>query len=201
VVEHRARPLKLRIHSVLRWLHIYISMFCLLVILFFALTGITLNHADWAFGNVETKTELMGTLPAGWNKGNDEVNWLQVVEYLRKQHSVRGFIDEPQADGDEASVTFKAPGYAADCFIEQRTGKYELTITAQGIVAVMNDFHRGQNTGTAWSWVIDISGVLLAIISITGLGLLLYLKKIRTVALLTMLAGAAVVLVIMRMAA
>jgi hypothetical protein len=65
----------------------------------------------------------------------------------------------------------------------------------------MNDFHRGQNTGKAWSWVIDLSGALLALISLTGLGLLFYLKKIRTVALLTMLVGAAVVLVIMKMAA
>ena len=41
----RERPLRLRIHSWLRWLHIYISMFTLLVVLFFAVTGITLNHA------------------------------------------------------------------------------------------------------------------------------------------------------------
>ena len=30
-----------------RTVHIYISMFVLLIFLFFALTGITLNHPEW----------------------------------------------------------------------------------------------------------------------------------------------------------
>jgi hypothetical protein len=43
----RVRPLRLRIHSALRWLHIYTSMVSLVAVLFFALTGVTLNHPDW----------------------------------------------------------------------------------------------------------------------------------------------------------
>ena len=37
----RKRPLRLRVHTVLRWLHIYTSMVSLLVVLFFAATGVT----------------------------------------------------------------------------------------------------------------------------------------------------------------
>ena len=32
-----------------RWLHIYTSMFGLAAILFFSVTGLTLNHPDWFF--------------------------------------------------------------------------------------------------------------------------------------------------------
>ena len=39
----RRRPLRLRVHSLLRWLHIYTSMVSLLVVLFFAATGLTLD--------------------------------------------------------------------------------------------------------------------------------------------------------------
>ena len=37
----------------MRWLHIYLSMFSLAVVLFFSVTGITLNHPDWFFGGAE----------------------------------------------------------------------------------------------------------------------------------------------------
>ncbi len=40
------RPGK-RALSVARTLHIYVSMALLLLMLFFAFTGITLNHPDW----------------------------------------------------------------------------------------------------------------------------------------------------------
>lgn len=38
-----------------RWLHIYLSLFCFLVVLFFAVTGITLNHAEWFDGKAGRK--------------------------------------------------------------------------------------------------------------------------------------------------
>lgn len=196
----RHRPLRLRIHSWLRWLHIYTSLFSLLVVLFFAVTGITLNHPEMVFGTAESKTEVKGTLPADWKKGQ-EVDWFKVTEYLRKTHGVRGGVDDPRADESEGSLTFKAPGYAADCFFKQSTGEYTMTIVSHGIVAVMNDFHRGHDAGRAWAWVIDISGVLLTLVSLTGIGLLFYLKKVRTPALLTMVVGGVIVFVIMKMAA
>lgn len=54
-------------------------MFSLLLVLFFAITGITLNHPEWAFGEQSTRT-LKGKLP-GAVLASDEVNWLQVVEH------------------------------------------------------------------------------------------------------------------------
>lgn len=174
-------------------------MFSLLAILFFAVTGITLNHPDWMFGTAESSTEVKGKMPEGWKTGKD-INWLKVAEYLRKEHRVHGIAEEPQSDELEGSLAFKGPGYSASCFIEQKTGDYRMTIVSQGAVAVMNDFHRGQGSGKAWSLVIDLSGALLTIVALTGLGLLFYLKKIRTPSLLTMAAGAIAVFIIMKLA-
>ena len=36
----------------MRWIHVYTSMISLLIVLFFGLTGITLNHPKWTFGQV-----------------------------------------------------------------------------------------------------------------------------------------------------
>ena len=50
----------------MRWLHIYLSMFGLAAVLFFSVTGITLNHPDWVFGQVERKREAEGQVDVKW---------------------------------------------------------------------------------------------------------------------------------------
>lgn len=196
----RPKPLRLRVHGWLRWLHIYISMFSLLAVLFFSLTGITLNHPEWAISSAETKTELKGQLPQGWKKGKD-VDWFVIAEHLRAKNGVRGAAGEKEVDESEGSLTFKAPGYSADCFFNPKTGSYDLSITAQGFTGVMNDFHRGRDAGTLWKWLIDISGVLLVVISLTGLGLLYYLKKVRLTAFAALGVGALLLYLAMKLAA
>ncbi len=188
----RPRTLKARSHVWLRWLHTYTSMISLLVVLFFALTGITLNHPDWAFGAAEVRREVTGTLPAGWIT-NGVVDWLTVAEDLRAEQGLKGRAGETRVDGGEASISFLGPGYSADTFIDMATGNYTTTVLAQGGVAVLNDLHRGRDAGGAWKWLIDLSGAVLTLVAVTGIGILLYLKKTRRQALIVMaVAGVAV---------
>ncbi len=63
-----------------------------------------------------------------------------------------------------------------------------------GIIAVINDLHKGRDTGKAWSWVIDFSAIFMIVISVTGLILLVFLKKKRTNGLLWLVIGGAVTL-------
>ena len=193
----RRRPLRLRVHSVLRWLHIYTSMVSLLVVLFFAATGVTLNHPDWLAG--ERTDEISGTLPATW-KTTKGIDWLVVAEHLRSENGVHGTVADRRDDDREASLTFRAPGYSADAFIDVRDGSYKLTVSYQGAVGVLNDLHRGRDAGNAWAWLIDASGVFLVFLSLTGLGLLFYLKKVRLKGLLVMTAGAALAVALAKLA-
>ena len=50
----------------------------------------------------------------------------------------------------DCSVALKSPGYAADVFIDRATGRYELTEAKMGFVAVLNDLHKGRDSGAAW---------------------------------------------------
>ena len=52
----------------------------------------------------------------------------------------------------------------------------------------------------AWAWVIDVVGMFLVFLSLTGLGLLSYLEKVRLKALLVMAAGAALVAALAKLA-
>jgi uncharacterized protein len=190
--------LKQRLAGPLRWLHIYSSMFGLVAILFFSVTGLTLNHPSWTFGSVEKEETQLGTMPKSWlGDAGREPSKLEIVEHLRKQHGIRGFVDDLSSDEAEISITFKGPAYSADVFLNRETGSYEVTQRRAGFTALMNDLHKGRDSGKAWSLVIDISAVLLIIVSLTGIGLLLYIKRRRRKGLLTTLGGLLVLLAIL----
>ena len=48
-----------------------------------------------------------------------------------------------------------------------------------GFAAVINDLHKGRDTGPIWKAIIDVSAGLLLFISITGLVLLYFVHKYR----------------------
>ena len=163
-----------------RWLHIYLSMVSFAILLFFAVTGITLNHQDWFSGAARTK-QFHGTVDRKWIRppAGKEVGKLEVVEYLRRTHNVRSGLSDFRVDDAQIAVSFKGPGYSADTLIERDSGKYELTETRQGLAAVMNDLHKGRDTGAVWAGIIDVSAGLMVLVSLTGLALIFFLQKRR----------------------
>ena len=66
-----------------------------------------------------------------------------------------------------------------------------VTEERQGVFAVLDDLHKGRDTGPVWSAVVDISAALTALASVTGLLLLFYVKRRRARGLLAALAGTA----------
>jgi hypothetical protein len=179
-----------------RWLHIYTSMASCAVVLFFAVTGLTLNHADW-FSGTERTTQTMGQMNAAWtNTGLKDVSKLEIVEFLRQMHHISGAVVDVRSEDRDVSIAFKGPGYAADVLIDRTTGKYELTESRLGLVAIVNDLHKGRDTGAVWKAVIDASAVLLTFISLTGLLLLYFVYKHRAAGYLLMGFGTAVTCII-----
>ncbi|MFZ5999571.1 MAG: PepSY-associated TM helix domain-containing protein [Bacteroidota bacterium] len=169
-----------------RWLHIYLSMVSFATLLFFAATGITLNHTEWIEGQ-QVVEQVSGELETKWL--GTVVDELKIVEALRNNHQIRSPLSAFTTDETECSVSFKGPGYTADGFIDRETGSYELTITRSGWVAVMNDLHKGRDSGTTWSLFIDISAVLMIIVSLTGFLMIFFLKKKRVSGLLLAILG------------
>lgn len=183
-----------QVSAVARWLHIYLSMVSFVIVLFFSVTGLTLNHADW-FGDQSVTVDYAGNVNAAWVSPADTaaINKLAVVEYLRTTHGIKGAMSDFRIDDRECAVSFRGPGYSADAFVERANGAYKLTETRMGVVAIINDLHKGRDTGRSWSWVIDGSAIFMTLISATGLILLLFLKKRRVAGLVLALLGLLVV--------
>jgi hypothetical protein len=197
-------------------------MLSLALVLFFSVTGITLNHPDWFFANTERRVQEKGKIEPKWLSPDPRataanpaaapvtapgdpdaqpdpsrgVAKLEIVEHLRSTHNIRAALADFRAEESECLVTFKGPGYAADAFIDRRTGNYDITQTFHGIVAILNDLHKGRDTGPAWSAVIDVSAVFMTVISLSGLILLLYLKLRRVPGLAVGVVGAVAAIVI-----
>lgn len=171
-----------------RWLHVYTSMISLMLVLFFALTGITLNHPEWTFGDETETTTVTGTFPFEVST-TGEVDFLQVSEYVRKEHSITAEVGDYRSDATSAEIDYRGPGYTSELLFDRADGTYELTTTQQGWVGVMNDLHKGRDTTSTWKWVIDVSAIVLAVVAMTGLILQVVLAKRRRSALLIALGG------------
>jgi hypothetical protein len=124
------------------------------------------------------------------------VDKLAVAETLRSRHALEGSVAEFTVDPFQCIVSFQGPGYSADAFIDRATGEYSLTEMRRGLLAVLNDLHRGRVTGPAWSWVIDVSAAIMTIASITGLALLLFYRRRRRTGLVAALVGSVAVVLI-----
>jgi hypothetical protein len=181
-----------RIAKASRWLHIYGSMGSLALVLFFTITGITLNHQEW-FAGQQVTTDRHGAMTAGLLRtgGAEGVDKLAVVETLRSAGGVRGAVSEFRIDDTQCEVLFKGPGYEASALIDRVTGRFDITESRMGFAAVINDLHKGRDTGPVWKAVIDVSAGLLIFISLTGLVLLYFVHKYRLAGIILFGAGAA----------
>jgi hypothetical protein len=180
-----------------RWLHVYLSMISFIIVLFFAITGLTLNHAEW-FDSKEVEKKYDGTVPLAWVKTPDttKVKKLEIVELLRKNYAIKGYVSDFSIQDEQCSISFKGPGYSADAFINSKDGKLRLTELRLGLVSVLNDLHKGRDSGKGWSWLLDLSAVFLTLISLTGLVMLCFLKKRRFTALVMAIVGGVVCYVV-----
>lgn len=181
--KHRLR-LKRVIAVSSRWLHIYLSMMSFVLVLFFAATGLTLNHPDW-FSHPRT-VEHHGVADKAMlrSPNADGADKLGLTEMLRSREHIHGAVSDFRVEDNQISISFRAPGYTADAFIDRDTAKYDVTETSNGFVAVMNDLHKGRDAGKAWGLVIDISAILLVLVSLTGLALIWFVYKRRSAGLL-----------------
>lgn len=188
--EGRERPQRRALPAFIRWLHTYLSLLGFTALLFFAITGFTLNHADWFEGSPVTR-EAEGMLPDPARHSQ-----LAAVEWLRAHAGLRGAVTDWTEGGGVVTLLARAPGYAAEVTIEQATGAFRLNESRNNVWAVLDDLHKGRDSGAGWSVLIDISAAVMAMTAMTGLWLLLYLKKRRHTGLWTATVGTVVVVVV-----
>ncbi|MFZ6654544.1 PepSY-associated TM helix domain-containing protein [Undibacterium sp. TJN19] len=154
------------------------SAMCLVAMLVFALTGITLNHSAQIEAH-PVVSKKNGTLPApllnqltGLNDTKGKVLPAGVADWLAHDLSIQTYGQTPEWSPEEVYVALPRPGGDAWVRIALDSGDVEYELTSRGWIAYLNDLHKGRNTGTAWNWFIDVFAVACLIFCVTGLFLL-----------------------------
>ncbi len=158
------------------------SAVCLIGMLLFAITGITLNHATQIESQPKVVTrdadlppELKASLApkpdAGDAKSNAELP-ADLRRWLMDKLSLDVGARPAEWSREEIYLALPRPGGDAWLRIDRTAGSVEYELTDRGWISYLNDLHKGRNSGTAWSWFIDIFAVACLVFCITGLFIL-----------------------------
>ena len=168
------------------------------IVLFFAISGLTVNHPDWFADAVKTRQSHGPVEPALLHPpgatSTTEPDKLGLVQSLRTREHLHGAVDDVRVDDAQINFSYRAPGYSADIVVDREKETYELTETRNGFVAVINDLHKGRDAGKVWKWLIDLSAILLTLVSLTGLIILWFIYKRRASGLIIGAVGLALCL-------
>lgn len=169
----------------LRQWHWISSAICLVAMFLFSVTGYTLNHATEieAKPKIDTK-EVTLTAPqlSALVAAEDAMPLPPPAVDMIKAASgidVKGY--EAEVSETEIYIPMPKPGVDSWVSIERETGLLTYERTDRGVIAILNDLHKGRNSGPAWSWFIDIIALFCVIFCLTGFGLLWVYAKSRAI--------------------
>jgi len=154
------------------------SAVALLGLLFFAVTGITLNHAgsfessqqQYSTVSHEIPPELVAALTQAvrdYGEGEGEAtdplrNW------IREAFGVETAGHPGNWTADQVDFSLERPGGDAWLKLDLVRGVAEYHVTDAGWMAYFNDLHKGRHTGGAWSWFIDLIAAACVFFAVTG---------------------------------
>jgi hypothetical protein len=154
------------------------SAICLIGMILFAATGITLNHA----ASIEAKpaivsrtaqlpAELAASLKPAAAGESDHKGAVPAPVRAWLAKALDRAVDGRDAEWnrDEIYLALPRPGGDAWIRIARGSGEVEYEDTDRGWISYLNDLHKGRNAGVAWSWFIDIFAAACLVFSITGL--------------------------------
>ncbi|UUO22892.1 peptidase [Colwellia sp. M166] len=156
-----------------RLIHVYVSMALLTLLLFFSVTGITLNHPEWFSSHqaqvVESELTIDTIAELALSDGQVTSEQQQVItSEIEQAFAVSLQNTKPELMSGELFYSIKQAGKSASIAVDLETGEAFFEQTHYGWWAVLNDLHKGRNTSNFWGWIIDFSSVLFIVFAITG---------------------------------
>lgn len=159
-------------------LHWISSAICLLGIVLFSVTGITLNHASQIEARpltVQQKMHLpvaqLTVLQRARQASSSARQGLpaEITQWLALSLKLDLTDASVEWSDDEIYIPLPRPGGDAWLRVSLEDGEIEYEITDRGWVSWLNDLHKGRHTGGVWSLFIDVFAIGCLIFSISGL--------------------------------
>jgi len=154
------------------------SAICLVGLLLFTVTGITLNHAAEIEAKAKVTTRevrlpaaVNRAMGAGPQKGKAALP-PGASAWIAQELGIDLTGRDAEWSQTEAYVSLPRAGGDAWLTIARDTGDITYERTDRGWISYLNDLHKGRNTGAVWRWFIDVFAAACLVFSLTGLVLL-----------------------------
>jgi len=174
VQQQQSRGFWLRTLHQWHWIS---SAVCLVGMLLFAATGITLNHAAKIEATpqvdnrqLELPAAVLGQL--GTREDGNAPLPRAARQWLDAELDISIGGRAAEWSPEEIYLSLPRPGGDAWLSIDRESGAVEFESTSRGAVSYLNDLHKGRNAGPAWGWFLDVFAVACLVFCITGLFLL-----------------------------
>ena len=160
-----------------RW-HWISAGVCLVAMLMFSITGITLNHSGQIAAKPVVATQdakLPAPLLARIARATDAAKAPlppAVSEWVEGSIGVRDGGREAEWSDDEVYLSLPRPGGDAWLSIDRQSGAVHYERTDRGWISYLNDLHKGRNAGPIWGAFIDVFAGACVLFAGTGLFLL-----------------------------
>ena len=162
------------LRQMVQW-HWISAAICLVGMLLFAVTGITLNHA----GAIESKpktVEIQGQLPpdliavAKTAQASKSTLPEAIRVWLAKEVGAEAPKDAAiEWTDEEAYIALPRPGGDGWVTFDAGAGEVMHETTDRGWIAYLNDLHKGRNSGPVWSLFLDVFALGCVVFCVTGL--------------------------------
>jgi hypothetical protein len=196
------RPIGKTLLHLTRTLHTYVTMFGLILLIFFSFTGFLLNNGSLYENSgklfdltQKTSTHRTAEIPVALLSGNEHL--FAIEHYLRKHEGARGTLPEKVNEDDPLTIsfTFQSPGRSMEFAINKDSGHAEIDEESNAL-ARLTDLHTGEHAGPWWPWLIDSTAIFLFFAAVSGLILWISLPKRRTLGLIALAASIAICLAV-----
>ncbi len=182
--------LKLRIYRQCRLWHGYLSAFAFAALLFFAATGIVLNHPRWFTTNEPSSPPVKLTLTSSQLQElhDSQTPPETLTRIVAEQTTLYGTYKDGATAMDQVFARLRGARGSSDIRANLKDGSVVVTLERATTVGLLNALHRGEQAGAAWQAFIDIVAVVLIVLSLAGYTIFFsMIARLKTALLITSL--------------
>jgi len=171
-----------------RLIHGWLSALAFLVLCFFAVTGLLLNHPDWIKEStpqsIERQFELTAEELANVQFARDPAEALAII--AGKKTSLRGSFSAGDQVGDEVFARLQGVRGLTDLRVNFNTGVLQIVIEPAPLLPQLNELHRAERAGEQWRLMVDVAAIVLVLLSLIGYVIFFSLRyRLRTALLIS----------------
>ena len=183
-----ALSLKLRVYRQCRLWHGYLSAFAFVALLFFAVTGIFLNHPEWFTSKappVQSQNLTLTTAQVEELRTSPEPAQ-DLTRIVAAQTTLYGEYNDGAVVGEEVFARLKGVRGSSDLRANLSDSSVQVTAEPATTMALLNALHRGEQAGAAWRTYIDVAAGALILVALAGFAIFFSMTaRLQTALLIT----------------